>query len=167
MSAEFKARPLRSLRHEALTLLELATVPAAVAFAFPYEAVGFRASRQADVAGCTCAFVTLNEKEERSALAAARTSWQVDAKGVRALRTDLSTGELPPSPVYPIIPERQYSFHAWADAPYSPNALPPSVAAPPPRAIAPDDDAPAKPKLAFPREELGRIDVVPGRGGTD
>lgn len=160
MSASFRARPLRSLRHEALTLLELATVPAAVAFAFPYEAVGFRASRPADAARCTCSFVTLNEKEERSALAAARTSWQVDAKGVRSLRTDLSTGDLPPSPVYPIISERPYSFHAWSDAPYAPNALPPSVAAPPPRAIAPDDDAPAKTKLAFPREEMGRIDAI-------
>ena len=71
MNASFRARPLRSLRREVLTLLELAAVPAAVALAFPYEAVGFRASEPEGPATGRCAFVALTEKEERSALAAA------------------------------------------------------------------------------------------------
>ena len=44
--SEWRPRPLRSLRHEAISLIEIAIIPAAIAFVFPYEAVGFRAEKR-------------------------------------------------------------------------------------------------------------------------
>ena len=68
---EWRPRPLRALRHEAISLLEIAVVPVAIAFAFPYEAVGFHAAVRAAPHGPSCALVVLSEEEERVALAAA------------------------------------------------------------------------------------------------
>ena len=71
--SEWRPRPLRSLRHEAISLLEVAVIPVAIAFVFPYEAVGFHADKRNQESGPSCAFVVLSEAEERVALAAART----------------------------------------------------------------------------------------------
>lgn len=156
--SEWRPRPLRSLRHEAISLLEVAVIPVAIAFVFPYEAVGFHADKRNQESGPSCAFVVLSEEEERVALAAARTSWQVGAKGVQRLRTDISSGELPPAPIRLVMPTRPKRGTSAAPAEYTPNMLPPTVAAPPPAAIAPDAVPDHASKQAFSREELLRID---------
>ena len=154
--SEWRPRPLRSLRHEAISLLEVAVIPVAIAFVFPYEAVGFHADKRNQESGPSCAFVVLSEAEERVALAAARTSWQVGAKGVQRLRTDISSGELPPAPIRLVMPTRPKRVEVFAPVEYTPNALPPTVAAPAPAAIAPE--AAGAQKQAFSREELLKID---------
>lgn len=156
--SEWRPRPLRSLRHEAISLLEVAVIPVAIAFVFPYEAVGFHADKRNQESGPSCAFVVLSEEEERVALAAARTSWQVGAKGVQRLRTDISSGELPPAPIRLVMPTRPKRGTSAAPAEYAPNMLPPTVAAPPPAAIAPDAVPDHASKQAFSREELLKID---------
>ena len=155
---EWRPRPLRSLRHEAISLLEIAIIPAAIAFVFPYEAVGFRAEKRGQESHPSCAFVVLSEEEESVALAAARTSWQVGAKGVQGLRTDISSGELPPVPLRLVMPTRPKRGTSAAPAEYAPNMLPPTVAAPPPAAIAPEAAGDPAAKQAFSRDELLKID---------
>ena len=117
---------------------------------------GFRAEKREQESRPSCSFVVLSEAEERVALAAARTSWQVGAKGVRGLRTDISSGELPPEPIRLVMPTRPKRDEVFAPVEYTPNALPPSVAAPSPAVIAPE--AAAEQKKAFSREELLKID---------
>ena len=152
----WRPRPLRSLRHEAILLFEIAVIPIAIAFVFPYEAVGFRAEKRERGSRTSFAFVVLSEDEERVALAAARTSWQVGAKGVKRLRTDISSGELPPAPIRLVMPTRPKRVEVFAPVEYTPNALPPTVAAPAPAAISPE--AAGAQKQAFSREELLKID---------
>ena len=154
--SEWRPRPLRSLKHEAISLLEIAVIPAAIAFVFPYEAVGFRAEKREPESRSSCSFVVLSEEEERVALAAARTSWQVGAKGVRGLRTDISSGELPPAPIRLVMPTRPKRDEVFTPVEYTPNALPPTVAAPAPATIAPEEAL--EQKRAFSREELLKID---------
>ena len=156
--SEWRPRPLRSLRHEAISLLEIAIIPAAIAFVFPYEAVGFRAEKREQGSGPSCSFVVLSEEEERVALAAARTSWQVGAKGVKGLRTDISSGELPPEPIRPVMPTRPKRDEGFTPVEYMPNALPPSVAAPAPATIAPEAAEETEAKQPFSKEELLKID---------
>ena len=154
----WRPHPLRSLRHEAILLLEIAVIPVAVAFVFPYEAVGFRAEKRERGSRPSFAFVVLSEEEERVALAAARTSWQVGAKGVRGLRTDISSGELPPAPIRLVMPTRPKRDEVFAPVEYTPNALPPTVAAPAPAAIAPEVEQDPDVKRVFSKEELLKID---------
>ena len=153
----WRPRPLRSLRHEAISLLEVAVIPVAIAFVFPYEAVGFRAEKCVQESRPSFAFVVLSEEEERVALAAARTSWQVGAKGVKGLRTDISSGELPPEPIRLVMPTRPKRDEVFAPVEYVPNVLPPTVAAPAPAKIAPEAADPGA-KQAFSKEELLKID---------
>ena len=154
----WRPHPLRSLRHEAILLLEIAVIPVAVAFVFPYEAVGFRAEKRERGSRPSFAFVVLSEDEERVALAAARTSWQVGAKGVKGLRTDISSGELPPAPIRLVMPTRPKRVEVFAPVEYTPNALPPTVAAPAPAAIAPEVEPDPDEKRVFSKEELLKID---------
>ena len=127
--SNWRPRPLRSLRHEAISLLEISVIPAAIAFMFPYDAVGFRANERESGRKPSCAFVTLTDEEERVALAAARTAWQVDSKGVKWMKPESGPGELPPMPVVFVIPERPMRGTSAAPAEYTPNSLPPTVAA--------------------------------------
>ena len=149
------ARPMRSLRHEVFALALMASVPVALALVFPYEAVSFRPSEGSGAPRAVCAFVTLGEDEERAALAAARTAWQVDSKSVAGLRIDLSSGDLPPAPVRTVELRSPVRGESAAAVPFEPEMLPPTFAAPAPRQIKPDayTNAPA-----FPREELLKID---------
>lgn len=155
--SEWRPRLLRSLRHEAISLLEIAVVPAAIAFIFPYDAVGFRARERESGRKPTCAFVTLTDEEERVALAAARTAWQVDSKGIKWMKPESGPGELPPMPVVFVIPERPARGTSAAPAEYTPNSLPPTVAAPPPATIAPDDDKGSEAKKPFSKEDLLKL----------
>ncbi len=155
--SEWRPHPLRSLRHEAISLLEIAVIPVAIAFAVPYDAVGFRATEHESGRKPSCAFVTLTDEEERVALAAARTAWQVDSKGVKWLKPESGPGELPPMPVVFVIPERPVRGTSAAPAEYTPNSLPPTVAAPPPAVIAPDENMGAEAKQTFSKEDLLKL----------
>ena len=154
----WRPHSLRSLKHEAVLLFEIAVIPVAIAFVFPYEAVGFRAEKREHENRPSFAFVVLSEEEERVALAAARTSWQVGAKGVKGLRTDISSGELPPAPIRLVMPTRPKRDEVFAPVEYTPNALPPTVAAPAPAAIAPEVEPDPDAKRVFSKEELLKID---------
>ena len=156
MSA-FRAKSFHRIRYEIFSFALVASVPVALAFVFPYEAIGFRAEERDPAPSAACAFVSLDAAEERAALAAARTAWQVDATGVRGLRTDLSSGDLPPMPTQPVIPARPPRERASADAEYAPNTLPPTVAAPPPAGISADAEAPA-PSPTLSKEALLKLD---------
>ena len=154
----WRPHSLRSLRHEAILLFEIAVIPIAIAFVFPYEAVGFRAEKREQQKRPSFAFVVLSEEEERVVLAAARTSWQVGAKGVKGLRTDISSGELPPAPIRLVMPTRPKRDEVFAPVEYTPNALPPTVAAPAPAVIAPEVEPDPDAKRVFSKEELLKID---------
>ena len=155
--SNWRPRPLRSLRHEAISLLEISVIPAAIAFMFPYDAVGFRANERESGRKPSCAFVTLTDEEERVALAAARTAWQVDSKGVKWMKPESGPGELPPMPVVLVIPERPVRGTSAAQAEYTPNSLPPTAAAPAPAIIAPEEDIGAEAKHTFSKEDLLKL----------
>ena len=154
---KWRPHPLRSLSREAISLLEISVIPVAIALLFPYDAVGFRANEREGGRRSSCAFVTLTDEEERVALAAARTAWQVDAKGVKWMKPESGPGELPPMPVVFVIPERPVRGTSAAQAEYTPNSLPPTVAAPPPAVIAPDENMGAEAKLTFSKEDLLKL----------
>ena len=150
-----RARPMRSIRHEIANLVELAIVPVALLFVFPYEAMSFRAEKDVRHVRPVCAFVALNENDEHAALTAARASWQVDSKNVKRLRLDLSAGDLPPEPLIPVFETRpKRGADATPGSEYVPNALPPTLAAPRAAAIPVDADGPVKTPPAFLREEM-------------
>ncbi len=153
------ARPLRRFRHELLSFALVSSVPVALALVFPYEALSFRVGGEKRETSPRCAFVTLAAEEERAALAAARASWQVDASGVVGVRADLSTGDLPPEPIRPVIPVRP-SARGSADisANYVPNALPSSVGAPAAAQMKAEGEESRAGRMAFSREELLNID---------
>ena len=120
--SKWRPRLLRSLRHEAISLLEIAAIPTAIAFVFPYDAIGFRAIEHESGRKPSCAFVTLTDEED----------------------------------VF-VIPERPVRGTSAAIAEYAPNSLPPTVAAPPPATIAPDDDVGAEAKQPFSKEDLLKL----------
>ena len=156
--SDFRARFLRRLRYEIFSFALVASVPVAIALVFPYEAVGFHAKERAVAPVADCAFVSLDAAAEHEALAAARTAWQVDVKGVRGLRVDLSTGDLPPVPMRPVIRRRLTRAPEAGTAEYVPNVLPPTVGAAAPGDIATAADKPAESKQAFSKEDLLKID---------
>ena len=156
--SDFRARFLRRLRYEIFSFALVASVPVAIAIVFPYDAIGFHAQeRDGAPPAAECAFVSLDAAEERAALAAARTAWQVDAKGVKWMKPESGPGELPPMPVVLVIPERPARGTSAAPAEYTPNSLPPTVAAPPPATIAPDDDKGTEAKQPFSKEDLLKL----------
>lgn len=148
----------RRVRQEIFALAIVAAVPLAIVGAFPLEAFSFRAGPNGDAARPSCAFVTLTDEEERAALLTARTSWQVDARGVKRMRADISADDLPPAPVRPVIAARPPRRAAAEIPEYIPDALPPTVAAPSPAEIRAEADASSSAKAAFSREELLKID---------
>lgn len=152
------AGPMRSLRHEVFALALMASVPVALALVFPYEAVSFRPSGGSGAPRAVCAFVTLGEDEERAALAAARTAWQVDSKSVTGLRLDLTAGDLPPSPSGKVAVRRRERGTSAAPAEFVPAMLPPTFAAPAPAAIGAEGDAASEKAPAFSRDDLLKID---------
>jgi hypothetical protein len=158
MSA-FNDSSLRRLRRDILSFAIMASLPTALALVFPYESLEFKPEVNEGEREPVCAFVVLGEKEERAALAAARTAWQVGSQSVKRLRADLSVADIPPEPVRPVIavrPER--SGGAVAGGEYIPNALPPTVAAPAAADIKADAASAEPTKPAFSREELLKID---------
>ncbi len=155
--SSLRARPLRRVRHEVVALVMLSVVPIAIALAFPRDLFSFRALPSGDVSP-TCAFVNLTAEEEQAALTAARASWQADSRGARHMRVDLSTGDLPPAPVRPVIATRPPQACPGSVGGYIPESLPPTVAAGAAEEIKPDKAEASSVKNAFTREELLKID---------
>lgn len=82
------------LRYETSSLLMVLAVPAAIALAFPYDALRFVPAPESRRAP-SAAFVTLTPAQEQAALKAAKTAWQGNAEGVRRMRIDMTLGDLP------------------------------------------------------------------------
>ena len=146
----------KSVRSEVATALAVLSVPAAVAFVFPYEALLFRATepprREVGLAG-----VALTADQEAAAMRAAKTSWQVAEGGARRLRAEMPFAELPEAPRTSVLSagERRRR-ETLGDMECGPSPYLPSRRAAPPQKIA-DGAAVAEPP-PFSREELLKID---------
>lgn len=144
---------MKSLGGELASLAATMAIPAAVALAFPYHAVAFKAARGTQPAKPAAAFVTLSEAEESAARRTAKASWQSSGNGTLNIRPDLSFGELPRGPEPAVLDigarTRQASPSAmeWKAPPYLPR-----IAAPPPPPMPPEP--PAAAELPFPRDKL-------------
>ena len=152
---------MKRLRLDLMSLASIAALAAAVAVAFPFEAVGFRARRPPQTGRAGAAFVHLRADEEAAALRAAKNAWNAEAGGVRRLRAELFFGELPEARSEPALPVESRTGMSMPP-PVSPGrtAYPPSLAAPPPAAIKPekgDEAGDAGP--AFPKSELLKMDI--------
>jgi len=150
-------RPQRSLRSELSSLVCAAAVPALLYLSFPSEALLPLPPAPEPASKASCAFVTLTPEEERKALAAARAAWQIDRGSDRRMSIDLFAASLPPLPPRAAlgILSRPRVEHC-VDAPYAPDPLPPTLAAPLPATIAPQPDANAA-TPTFSREELLKL----------
>ena len=153
-------RPRRSMRNELLSLGMVMALPAAVVAVFPKEPFSFVPAPDAPGAGeAACAFVSLGAEEEAAALANARMAWRVGAEGVRSMGFDLMDLEsMQEEPARAVAEVSDRTRPAPPRAPaFDPAPLPPTLAAPPPSKIEPDgaadDDG-----VAFPRQELLRLD---------
>lgn len=138
----------------------LATI-GAVAVAFPFDAMSFRPKQAKEARAAFAAFVSLTPAEEAAAMKAAKSAWNAESGGVRHLRAELFSNELPEAENEPALGLLD-RLARQAPEPVSPGLSPylPSQAAPPAKAIpaekAADEGGEASP--AFSREELLRID---------
>lgn len=131
-----------------------------VAVSFPFDAVSFRPADSRQSKSGFAAFVSLGAEEEAEALKAAKSSWNAEAGGVRRLRADLFYAELPEAGHEPALAFSD-RLASSAPGPVEPGLSPylPSMAAPPPKEIPPDDTAAKEgPAPAFSKEELLKID---------
>jgi len=150
--------PYRSLRSELGSLAVVAVVPLLIFLAFPLEALHPLPPVPAADSEPSCAFVTLTPEGERRSLAAARAAWQLDRDASRRMRIDLYADSLPPMPVRAVLgPLAMPRASCGEPAPYVPDLLPRTLAAPPPARIRPQPDADATVSV-FSREELLKID---------
>ena len=148
---------MRSVGSELAGVMAVLSVPAALAFAFPFSAVGFKA-RETKPSAAPAAFVRLTPAAEAAALRAAKTSWQVEGGDVRRLRADMSFGELPETPRLSVmsVEERwRPSAPGLVEAGVAPYL--PSRKAPPPRQIEPAGDA-ADDASVFPKSDLRKLE---------
>jgi len=138
----------------------LATV-GAVAASFPFDAISFRPRPSKESRAAFAAFVSLTPAEEAAAMKAAKSAWNAESGGVRHLRAELFSNELPEAENEPALGlldrlARQAPEHvAPGLSPYLP-----SQAAPPAKAIPAEKSADegGESYPAFSREELLRID---------
>ena len=155
-----RLKPKRPLRNEVYSLAGVLALPLALLFVFPYCGIGYRsvADRPAPVPGC--AFVTLTEEEERTAVEATRSSWRMRNAGVRDLVTDLGVEAIPetvPGAVMDIGGRSRLPPAGSVESGLKP--LPRTLAAPKAaRLVQPKPAADADATLAFPRRELLKID---------
>lgn len=154
--SSLRAQPRRRLRHEIISLVLLLVIPVSILLAFPYEAIGFRAAPPRGARSPSCAFISLTADQERAALKVARSAWQVDAKGVKGLRLELSSGDLPSTPIARVLPVRAPQEAIRRTVGFAPNLLPPSTGAAAPVKLMSDKELPRGP--VFPRAELLEID---------
>ena len=127
------------------------SVPAVLLAAFPYRAIGFKATPSKHVQTPGCRIVELSEAEERAALARARTSWATDASDLRKLRLDLIDSDMTDPGLGELAPYEPTPIALPAQG-FKPLLLPPSVAARMPPAL--EREEPPPPAPAFEKDEL-------------
>ena len=133
----------------------------AVAVVFPFDAMSFRPRPAKEAHTAFAAFVSLTPAEEAAAMKVAKSSWNAESGGVRHLRAELFSNELPEAESEPALGILD-RLARQAPEPVAPGLSPylPSQAAPPATAIpaekAADDEGESSP--AFSREELLKID---------
>ena len=153
---------MTSVRRDLSGLLMVVAVTASMAAVFPYETLSWMAQDAAlrsvsRDGAASAAFISLTPTQERAALKAAKTSWQVDASGVKRLRADLLMDDLPDD-----IASRSVDVGAMPSqgrpllVGYAFPMDPRSAAAEAPRRLARDRADEARP-LAFSREELLKL----------
>ena len=153
-------KPQRRLKSELLPLAIVVSLPLALAAVFPYGVLvpsGRRPPAPSSDAPATCAIVNLTEAEERQALAAARSSWNVNADGVKRLRIELFE-DLPDEPMGAVIDvDARSRPPAGGDIGYEPSLLPSSLQAPAPTVLeaVPGEARPA----AFPKSDMLKLDL--------
>lgn len=142
-------KPWRGLLSLTLSL----ALPVAVVFSFPYSAIGFKASPDAGKAPAAVAFIALSSKAEATAVMTAKSVWHGDMSSEKKARTYLPLGDLPEDTDDPIL-DAVFTLRPSAKktAEYLPPPLMPTMAAPAPVKIAPEETTGAG--TAFPREEL-------------
>ena len=152
---------MRGFRGDFLSAAIVFATVGAVAVAFPFDAMSFRPRPVKTARDAFAAFVSLTPAEEAAAMKAAKSSWNAESGGVRHLRAELFSNELPEAESEPAL-GLQDRLARQAPEPVAPGLSPylPSQAAPPAKAIpaekAADEGGEASP--AFSREELLRID---------
>ena len=150
---------MRDIRGEFLSVAVVLAAVGAVALAFPYDAVSFKSAQKTVERHVFAAFVSLKEGEEAAAMKAAKSSWNADAGGVRRLRAELFTSEIPETRNEPAL-DLADRFSRVSPPPIAPGLLPyqPSLAAPPPKAIPAEKVDATDGAPTFSREELLKID---------
>jgi len=141
------------------TAIVLATV-GAVAVAFPFDAMSFRPQQSKDARAAFAAFVSLTPAEEAAAMKAAKSAWNAESGGVRHLRAELFSNELPEAENEPALGLLD-GLVRQAPEPVTPGLSPylPSQAAPPAKAIhAEKADVGDESAPTFSRKELLKID---------
>ena len=158
MSARSYRPRRRSLRSELLPLAAVLSLAFAMYVVVPHAAVVFSPKAAAPRPSTSaCAWISLSPEEEAKALSVARSAWQVDPASVRRLRARLLTSNLPLETQLPVLRVAdRLRTDSRRDVGYAPSVLPPTLAAPAARAI--PMAASSGPLLAFPREELLKLD---------
>ena len=151
---------MKSLRGEFLSVSVVLAAVGAVVMSFPFDAIAFRPMSPSANGQSFAAFVSLDQEEEAAALKAAKSSWNAEAGGVRRLRAELFSSDLPKEKSEFAL---EFSDRIVRSVPESvaPGLSPflPSLAAPPPKAIPVENaDAAVDPAPVFSREELLKID---------
>jgi hypothetical protein len=141
-------------------LVSLCSVVAAIAAAaaiFPFEAALFIPRAEVKTAA-VAAFVTLSDETEAAAMLSAKTSWQGDIRALRALKTDLSSFDLPEE-IFEVVttPARLSAGAGAGSVAFGVPPYLPSSAAPAPAGIVQSRESAAP---AFPKADLLNIDVI-------
>ena len=152
---------MRGFRGDFMSAAIVIATVGAVAVAFPFDAMSFRPRSARESRAAFAAFVSLTPAEEAAAMKAAKSAWNAESGGVRHLRAELFSNELPEAESEPALGILD-RLSRQNPEPISPGLSPylPSQAAPPAKAIpaekAADEGGEAAP--TFSREELLRID---------
>ena len=150
---------MKYLRSDLVSVAVVAAAIGGVAAVFPFEALTFRAAPARPADRPFASFVALDAKDEAAAMKAAKSSWNAEAGAVRRMQAELFVRELPKGRE---VPELDVGDRLAQPGPalVAPGLSPylPSMAAPPPAAIAPEgEDAPGAAAPTFPRDELLRL----------
>jgi len=155
MNGRFHA--CRPVRNEIASLVLAALAPTVLVAVFPLSALRSHPSAVRTPIRTTFAFVRLTPEEERRAMSSARASWLIGRGASRSLRVDLLADALPALPsreVLGIGSRRRTDVGTLT--PYVSDVLQPTLAAPPPVTIVPQDDVDAVGRV-FSRQELLKL----------
>jgi len=151
---------MSGFRRDALSACIVLVSVCAVVASFPFDAVSFRPPAAGAPRSAFAAFVSLSAEEEAAAMKAAKSSWNAEAGGVRRLRAELFSSELPDADSEHAL-DISDRIVLSAPKPVAPGLSPylPSLAAPSARAIPPEGPGEVGgPTPSFSREELLKID---------